>query len=210
MRADILHVLYLLAIAAEAMSGAILAMQRGMDRFGLALVGVVTALGGGSIRDVLLGHHPLVWIATPQYLLVTIAAATLASFTVRHIHRLRTTFLTVDAIGLVIFTVLGCDVGMNVSDSPIIVALAGIATGIGGGILRDLLCGAIPLVLRREMYASVAGITSIVYLGSLSCGLGSAAATALSCAIGFAMRMGAIRFGWHLKTFEGEAPTESM
>lgn len=133
MKTEIFYALYLIAIVTEAMSGAIMGMQRGMDRFGLAFVGMVTALGGGTIRDVLFGRHPLVWIAHPEYLLLTLGAATLASIVARHIHRLRMTFITVDAIGLAAFTILGCDIGMTVSTSPVIVVMAGVLTGIGGG-----------------------------------------------------------------------------
>ena len=210
MKTEIFYALYLIAIVTEAMSGAIMGMQRGMDRFGLAFVGMVTALGGGTIRDVLFGRHPLVWIAHPEYLLLTLGAATFASIVARHIHRLRMTFITVDAIGLAAFTILGCDIGMTVSTSPVIVVLAGVLTGIGGGMLRDLLCGQVPLVLRREMYASVACIAGAAYVAMLYFGVPNGVATAIGCVLGFVIRMLAVWFGWRFRTFEDEAPAEPM
>ncbi|MBN4666243.1 trimeric intracellular cation channel family protein [Pandoraea nosoerga] len=210
MKTEIFYALYLIAIVTEAMSGAIMGMQRGMDRFGLAFVGMVTALGGGTIRDVLFGRHPLVWIAHPEYLLLTLGAATLTSIIARHIHRLRMTFVTVDAIGLAAFTILGCDIGMTVSTSPVIVVLAGVLTGIGGGMLRDLLCGQVPLVLRREMYASVACIAGAMYVGMLHWGVDNGIATGIGFVAGFVIRMLAVWFGWRLRTFEDETPADPM
>ncbi|VVE89218.1 trimeric intracellular cation channel family protein [Pandoraea bronchicola] len=210
MKTEIFYALYLIAIVTEAMSGAIMGMQRGMDRFGLAFIGMVTALGGGTIRDVLFGRHPLVWIAHPEYLLLTLGAATLTSIIARHVHRLRMTFITVDAIGLAAFTILGCDIGMTVSTSPVIVVLAGVLTGIGGGMLRDLLCGQVPLVLRREMYASVACIAGAMYVAMLRLGVENGIATGICFAAGFIIRMLAVWFGWRFRTFENEAPAEPM
>lgn len=210
MKTEIFYALYLIAIVTEAMSGAIMGMQRGMDRFGLAFIGMVTALGGGTIRDVLFGRHPLVWIAHPEYLLLTLGAATLTSIVARHVHRLRMTFITVDAIGLAAFTILGCDIGMTVSTSPVIVVLAGVLTGIGGGMLRDLLCGQVPLVLCREMYASVACIAGAMYVVMLRLGVENGIATGICFAAGFTIRMLAVWFGWRFRTFENETPAEPM
>jgi len=94
---ELLHTIYLIAITAEAMSGAIMGMRRGMDLFGICLLGTVTALGGGTARDVLLGHYPVGWIAHPEYLTFTIGAAIVTGFIARHLHHLRMVFLLVDA-----------------------------------------------------------------------------------------------------------------
>ena len=99
----------------------------------------MTALGGGTVRDVLLGHYPLGWIAHPEYLVITLVAATVASWAARHVTRMKTLFVTVDAIGLAAFTIIGCDVGASTGTAPIIVVLAGAITGVCGGMLRDLL-----------------------------------------------------------------------
>ncbi|MCA8413797.1 MAG: trimeric intracellular cation channel family protein [Burkholderia multivorans] len=202
-----MHTLYLIAIIAEAMSGALMGMRRGMDRFGLALVGAVTALGGGTVRDVLLGHYPLGWIAHPQYLVITLVAATVASRIARHVARMRTLFVTVDALGLAAFTIIGCDVGASTGAAPIIVVLAGAITGVCGGMLRDLLCNEMPLILSRELYASVAFFTGALYVALQHVGIDARVATVVALAAGFAMRMLAVRFGWEMRTF-GAADVE--
>ncbi|KVO85727.1 trimeric intracellular cation channel family protein [Burkholderia ubonensis] len=196
-----MHTLYLIAIVAEAMSGALMGMRRGMDRFGLALVGAVTALGGGTVRDVLLGHYPLGWIAHPEYLVITLAAATFASWAARRLARMRTLFVTVDAVGLAAFTIIGCDIGATTGSAPVIVVLAGAITGVCGGMLRDLLCNEMPLILREELYASVAFCTGALYVGMQYLGIGADVATMAALAAGFAMRMPAVRLGWKMRTF---------
>ncbi|KVU37997.1 hypothetical protein WK66_27015 [Burkholderia ubonensis] len=196
-----MHTLYLIAIVAEAMSGALMGMRRGMDRFGLALVGAVTALGGGTVRDVLLGHYPLGWIAHPEYLVITLAAATFASWAARRLARMRTLFVTVDAVGLAAFTIIGCDIGAKTGSASIIVVLAGAITGVCGGMLRDLLCNEMPLILREELYASVAFCTGALYVGMQYLRIGADVATVAALAAGFAMRMLAVRLGWKMRTF---------
>jgi uncharacterized membrane protein YeiH len=200
----LLHSIYLIAIVAEAMSGAIMGMRRNMDLFGLCLIGSVTALGGGSIRDMLLGHYPLGWIAHPEYLLFTIGAAIATAMVARFLHHLRTVFLLVDALGLVAFSVIGCDIALASGMHLGIVVLAGMVTGIFGGLLRDILCNQIPLVLQRELYATVALFTGVIYVGLL--GLNVERALALLSAIisGFLFRMLAMRFHWRLPKFNGD------
>ena len=148
-----MHTLYLIAIVAEAMSGALMGMRRGMDRFGLALVGAVTALGGGTVRDVLLGHYPLGWIAHPEYLVITLVAATVASWVARHVARMKTLFVTVDAIGLAAFTIIGCDIGASTGSAPIILVLAGAIPGVCGRTLGALLFHEMPLHRRAALSA---------------------------------------------------------
>ena len=104
---DMLSFIYLVAIAAEAASGAIMGMRRNMDLFGLCFIGTVTALGGGSVRDMLLGHYPLGWVAHPEYLAFTIGAAVAAAALARQAYRVKGAFLLLDAMGLVAFTVIG-------------------------------------------------------------------------------------------------------
>jgi uncharacterized membrane protein YeiH len=132
----LLYTIYLVAIVAEAMSGAIMGMRRGMDLFGICMIGTVTALGGGTIRDVLLGHYPLGWIAHPEYLLFMVGAAVVTAVVARYLHHLRTVFLLVDGLGLVAFCVIGCDIAMSAKMHPAIVVLAGMITGVFGGLLR--------------------------------------------------------------------------
>jgi uncharacterized membrane protein YeiH len=112
------HTLYLTAIVAEAMSSALMGMHRGMDRFGLCLVGTVTALGGGTLRDVLLGHYPLAWISHPDYVLITITATASAAARARWLRHLQSLFVSVDALGLIALTIIGCTFAGSLRSSP--------------------------------------------------------------------------------------------
>jgi uncharacterized membrane protein YeiH len=200
----LLYVIYLIAITAEAMSGAIMGMRRGMDLFGISLLGTVTALGGGTARDLLLGHYPVGWIEHPEYLSFTIGAAIVTAFIARQMHHLRKIFLIVDGLGLVAFTVIGCDVAMSMEAHPSIVVLAGVITGIFGGLLRDMLCTEVPMVLRRELYATVALFTGVLYVALLWLGVDTQVAPLVALASGFLLRMLAIRFGWRLPQYDAE------
>src|SRR6202163_901485 len=137
----VLHVLSLVALAAQAMTAALAAGKRSMDWVGVCMLGCITALGGGTIRDVLLGHYPLVWVEHPSYLLLTAGAALATILIARLVHRLNTAFLVLDAIGLVVFTMAGCDVAWQIDTSLplVIVVVAGMITGCTGGVLRDIL-----------------------------------------------------------------------
>jgi len=199
----LLHTIYLIAIVAEAMSGAIMGMRRDMDLFGICVVGTITALGGGTIRDILLGNYPLGWIAHPQYLLFTIGAAIVTAMVARFLHHLRSVFLVVDGLGLVAFSVIGCDIARANDMAPGIVILAGMITGVFGGLLRDVLCNEIPLVLQRELYATIALFTGALYAGLLWCNVDAAIAPLVAIGSGFLFRLLAMRFHWKLPSFNG-------
>lgn len=199
----LLHYIYLLAICAEAVSGALMGMRRDMDIFGICLIGTVAALGGGTVRDLLIGHYPLGWVAHPEYLAFTICAAIVAAVAARRLHHFKSAFLVVDALGLVAFTIIGCDIARSFGTfHPSIVVIMGMVTGIFGGLLRDVLCNEIPLVLRREIYASVSLLTGAVYEGLLHIAIDARVATLGSLLLGFSVRLLAIRFHWELPRVE--------
>src|ERR1700712_1574460 len=161
----VLHLLSLLALGAQAITAALAAGRRSMDWVGVCMLGCITALGGGTIRDVLLGHYPLVWVQHPSYLLLTAGAALITILIARSVHRLNTAFLVLDAIGLVVFTMIGCDVARQVDPSLplVIVVVSGMITGCAGGVLRDILCNDVPLLFRAELYASISIVTGLFY-----------------------------------------------
>jgi len=201
----LLHYIYLMAICAEAASGALMGIRRDMDIFGLCLIGTVAALGGGSVRDILIGHYPLSWVAHPQYLAFTVCAAIVAAVGARALHRFKSAFLVVDALGLVAFTIIGCDIARSfASFHPAIVVILGMITGVFGGLLRDVLCNQIPLVLRREIYASVSLLTGMLYMGLLSLALDVRIATLGALLVGFTLRLLAIRFEWQLPRMDSK------
>ena len=166
--------------------------------------GTVTALGGGSVRDMLLGHYPLGWVAHPEYLAFTIGAAVAAAALARQAYRVKGAFLLLDAMGLVAFTVIGCNIAAEAGVHVVIVVLMGLITGIFGGLLRDVLCNQVPLVLRRDLYASVSLVTGVIYVGLQQGGMAQGQAMLAALVVGFAMRMLAIRFNWALPVFKAE------
>ncbi|WP_020655763.1 trimeric intracellular cation channel family protein [Massilia niastensis] len=202
----LLYIIYLIAISAEAASGALMGMRRRMDLFGIAVLGTVTALGGGSIRDMLLGHYPLGWVAHPEYLLFTTGAAIAAALLARLVHRLKSAFLLLDALGLVAFSVIGCDIAATTGAHVAVVILMGMITGIAGGLLRDVLCNQVPLVLRRDLYATVALVTGALYMGLLHLELGQNLATIVALGVGFSLRLVAIRLALALPVLEADTP----
>jgi uncharacterized membrane protein YeiH len=199
----VLHALSLVALAAQAMTAALSAGKRSMDWAGVSMLGCVTALGGGTIRDVLLGHYPLVWVQHPSYLLLTAGAALVTILIARVVHRLNTAFLVLDAIGLVVFTMAGCDVAWQVDPSLplVIVVVAGMITGCAGGVLRDILCNDVPLLFRAELYASVSIVTGLFYSTGFGLKLNDELWTALTFVLGLSLRLLAIRYKWEMPKF---------
>ncbi|WP_459206858.1 trimeric intracellular cation channel family protein [Pseudomonas sp. MLB6B] len=196
-----LLMLYLIAITAEAMTGALSAGRRGMDWFGVVLIACVTALGGGSVRDVLLGHYPLTWVKHPEYLVLTSLAAILTMFIAPLMRRLRTLFLVLDALGLVAFTLIGCMTALEMGQGMLVASISGVITGVFGGILRDIFCNDIPLVFRRELYASVSFAAAWFYLGCVYFQVPAEQSMLLTLFGGFLLRLLAIRFHWEMPKF---------
>lgn len=197
----LLHTLYLVAIVAEAMTAALAAGRRDMDWMGVCIIACVTALGGGSLRDVLLGHYPLTWVAHPEYLGMTAGAAILTALAAPLMRRLRRLFLWLDAVGLVAFTIIGCKVAQQMQLPVSIVLISGMITGCAGGVLRDVLCNDVPLLFRKELYASVSLVTGGLYVGLLAGGLSSNVAVPMALLVGLAFRLLALRFNWQMPRF---------
>jgi uncharacterized membrane protein YeiH len=197
----LLQVIYLIAIVAEAMTAALAAGRRSMDWIGVCLLGCVTALGGGSTRDVLLGHYPLSWVAHPSYLGMTAAAAIATIVAARWMRHLRRIFLFLDAVGLVVFTIIGCNVAMELGLSGFVVIVSGMITGCVGGVLRDVLCNDVPPLFRRELYASVSVMAGGLYVGGLAAGLPHDLVAAAAMIVGLALRLLAIRHEWNMPQF---------
>ena len=166
-----LIVIYLIAITVEAMSGALAAGRRNMDIFGVAVIAFVTALGGGTIRDLILGHFPIRWTQHPEYIVLVISAGLLTTVIARYMHHLKRVFLVLDAMGLIAFSLIGCSVALAMDYSIIVAIMAGMMTGICGGMLRDVLCNQVPLVLRRELYASVSLVVCALFIGLRELGI---------------------------------------
>lgn len=197
----LLFVLYMTALAASAMTGALAAGRRSMDWVGVLMLAAVTALGGGTMRDVLLGHYPLSWVAEPWLLGVTSGAALLTVMVARYLHHLKNTFLVLDAIGLVVTTIIGCDVASQMGQPVSIIVLSGMITGCVGGVLRDVLCNQVPLLFSSELYASVSVLVGAIYVGGRELGIDHDLVTLAAVTAGLTLRLLAVRYAWGMPKF---------
>src|SRR4051794_11269943 len=198
-----LYVLSLLGVAVFAASGALAAGRKGFDWVGVVVIAAVTAIGGGTIRDVLLDRHPIFWIADPLQLVVILAAAALTLVYVRFRKPPWTALLVADALGLALFSISGARIAEERGLPGIIVVVMGTITGSAGGVLRDILSGEVPLLLRHtELYATaaIAGITA--YLLAERAGLAPTAASLLGMAVIAAIRFAAILWRLRLPVFQ--------
>lgn len=161
----ILHIIELLGVAVFAVSGALAAGRRSLDLLGVVVIATVTATGGGTLRDLLLDRSPVFWIGDTTYLYVCIAAALLTVIYARYRHPPERLILIADALGLALFSVSGAQIAENAGYGGIVVVIMGTLTGAAGGMLRDVLCAEIPLILRRgRIYATAAIAGVVVYL----------------------------------------------
>lgn len=199
-----LTIVYLIAITAEAMSGALAAGRRKLDIFGVTVIAFVTALGGGTIRDLILGRFPIGWTQHPEFVYVVVSAGLLTTIIAPFIKRLKRLFLVLDAMGLIAFSLIGCTVAMQMGYPIVVVIMSGMITGIFGGVLRDVLCAQVPVVFQRELYASVSLIVCVLYLSLDALGIDNDLNVALSFAIGLTLRLLAIWRKWQLPIFSSE------
>ncbi|MBB6013724.1 trimeric intracellular cation channel family protein [Aquamicrobium lusatiense] len=188
-------------VAVFAATGALSASRKQMDIISFMFLAGVTGVGGGTFRDLVL-DVPVFWIANHDYILVCAAVAVLVFFTAHRVESRYKLLLWLDAIGLAAFAVMGAAKGLAVTGSPVVAIIMGMLTATFGGILRDVLAGEQSVLLRPEVYVSAALMGAGVYtLGDL------AGFAPLICQLGgfiaaFAVRGGAIRFGWHIPAYK--------
>jgi uncharacterized membrane protein YeiH len=199
-----LYLLDLFGVLVFAISGALVAGRCGMDVFGVLVVSAVTAIGGGTIRDVLLDRHPVFWIDDPTYLAVIVLAAAAVVTYARLFPVPEGSLLIADAFGLAVFTAIGARVAEEAGVSATIVVLMGVITGVAGGVVRDLLCGRVPLILRTDLYASASFSGALAYVFLSAANLGGLVVP-VTVAVVFAVRLAAIRYHLRLPAFPVKA-----
>lgn len=147
-----------------AISGALAMRDKNPDWFGAAFTGFITAIGGGTLRDIMLGSYPLVWIGDIHFLYAVIAGVLTAILFHRQLGALRKTFLLFDTLGIAFFTILGTEKAMWMGVKPEIAAIMGMFTAVMGGVIRDTLANELPVLLRREIYATACLAGASLYL----------------------------------------------
>ena len=202
----LMFVLELIGAAAFAVSGAMAAIKNRADIFGVIFLAVTTALGGGVIRDVLLGNLPPKMFVSYAYFSVSVIAAVVvfADAYIRrekyilHRDRLDAVNNIFDAVGLAVFTISGMNTSMAVSDNVLLILILGMATGVGGGMLRDVLIDAMPKVLRKRIYAVASIVGAIGYYLLLRFGVDQTVSTIIITVLITALRILATVFKWNM------------
>lgn len=197
----ILQVLDLLGVAVFAASGTLAAGRKGLDLLGVVVVAAVTAIGGGTLRDLLM-DRPVFWIADTSYLWVILGAALATVAWSYRFRPPRDSLAVADALGLGLFAVGGAQVAEAAGLAGIVVVLLGTMTGAAGGVIRDVLTNEVPMILRRgELYASAAIAGTTLYLLLQDAGMARPAAALLGMGTTVALRTAAIVWGLRLPTF---------
>lgn len=194
----LIAVLDLIGIFVFALSGAVLGAQRRMDLFGILVLGFLTAVSGGVIRDVLIGAVPPAAIANWHALAISVAAGLIAFRFTEWISRLRSPVQLFDAMGLGVFAVTGTEKALEFGLTPIMAAMLGMVSGIGGGMVRDVLTAQVPLVLRSEIYAVAALAGAAVVVGGRALELPTTITTLSAIGLCVFLRMMGIYRGWNL------------
>jgi uncharacterized membrane protein YeiH len=191
-----IYLLDLCAVAVCAITATLEARRRELDWFGVVVIAVIAGIGGGTLRDILLGRLPVYWIHDPIYVVVGMSAATIAFFLGRRLRLPKNFFLIPDAIGLALFTVIGTSIAMKLGTPWLIAALMGVITGVFGGVIRDILCNEIPLIFRTDIYATASLIGALLLIVLDSYRINHNLAIVLSMTTIIIIRLVAIR--WHI------------
>lgn len=197
----LIYLLDLIGTFVFAISGVLTAAKQKFDIFGAAVIAFVTAVGGGTIRDLLINSHPIGWMKDLNYLYIILLAIPISFFFRPYIQRLRRTLFLFDTIGIGLFTVLGIQKTLALGLSPIIAVLMGTVSAVFGGVVRDTLCNEVPLIFRKEIYATACIAGGVVYIGLshfIAQGQLLVFCTALFIII---MRLLAVHYKWALPSF---------
>jgi uncharacterized membrane protein YeiH len=196
------YLLDLTGVAVFAVSGAIAAGRRAMDLIGVMALAVVTAIGGGTIRDILLSRHPIFWLADPAYLIVIVAAALITVAYARWRPVPRATLLVADALGLAVFSVIGAQIAEASGLPAVSCVLLGTVTGTAGGVVRDVLSAEVPLLFRGgNLYATAAMVGTTTYFLLERAGVPRVLASQAGMIVCAGLRFAAIWWRLQLPTF---------
>jgi len=191
----------LAGVAVFAISGALAAGRKRMDLFGVVVLACVTALGGGTARDLTLGAYPVFWVADPRYVFVAVAGAIVTFVAVRRWRLPQGLLLLADAFGLALFTVIGAERALAHGASGPVAVIMAVVTGVVGGMLRDVLVREIPFICRSELYATASLCGAVVFVAFAQGPPPLGLAVAASFVVTLGLRLAAIRWGLSLPSW---------
>lgn len=197
------YLIDIIGTMAFAVSGALTAMNKKLDPFGVFVIAFVTSVGGGTLRDVLIGRTPVGWMRDLNYVYCIIAGFFLSVIFRKKLDRLRVSLFLFDTIGLGVFTLIGIERGISKGLHPVICVALGTMTACFGGVIRDILCNEIPVIFRREIYATLCIAGGIVFFVLRdNFGIDTEALYVIVPAIIIALRLMAVRYKWYLAPLE--------
>ncbi|MBO9122273.1 MULTISPECIES: trimeric intracellular cation channel family protein [unclassified Rhizobium] len=200
-------------VALFAATGALAASRKQLDLIGFLFFAVITGIGGGTVRDIVLGRVPVFWVLNPTYILVCCAAGVLVFFTAHMVESRYRLLIWLDAVGLSAYCAMGAAKGLAATGSPTIAIVTGTLTATFGGVLRDLVANEPSVLLRPEIYISAALVGAAIFTGANEFGLPLYAASAAGVLAAFAVRGGALYYGWTFPTYKakpGRHPDDVM
>lgn len=193
-----LYFIDILGTMVFAISGALAGRDKKLDFFGIAAVGLITAIGGGTVRDVLLGSTPVGWMNNLIYLIMIGAGILISLLFGKAVLRLRRTFFMFDTIGIAVFTVLGLQKALTFGVHPVIAIMMGMVSAVFGGVIRDIVCNEIPLIFRKEIYALTCLCGGILYMAMLYFKVSQGICILVTVVFIATFRVLAVKFRWQL------------
>jgi len=190
-------------VAVFAATGALAASRKQLDIVGFLFLASITGVGGGTLRDILLGKLPVFWVADPGYVAVTIAVGAILYFAAPLVEYRYRLLLWLDAIGLAAYCVLGAALGLAAGAPALVAVVTGVMTATFGGLLRDVVAGEPSVLMRREIYVTAALAGAATFVGLATAGLEPPLAAGIAALLAFSIRGGAIAFGWTLPGYRG-------
>ncbi|WP_299800895.1 trimeric intracellular cation channel family protein [uncultured Maribacter sp.] len=184
----------ILGTIAFAISGVLVAMDKRLDAFGVFIIAFVTAVGGGTLRDLLIGIKPVGWLNAPMHLLIIVITVLLAIIFVKQLKYVRKSLFLFDTIGIGLYTMVGIEKGLAADLLPVMCIALGTITACFGGVIRDILCNEIPVIFRKEIYATVCILGGLVYFLLIQFPIQNTIAYSMAIVTIIIMRVLAVRF----------------
>ena len=209
MELSLFNILDILGTIAFAISGALSAMNRRLDLFGIFIIAFVTAIGGGTVRDILIGSTPVMWMENTLYIYLIGVVTILAIIFRNKLNYLKKSLFLFDTIGLGVFTITGVETGIQNDLDPIVSVALGAMTGTFGGVIRDILCNEIPVIFRKEIYATACLIGALAYVILYDLGVASDLIYIVTSLTVISIRLVVVKYHLTLPSFYPTSPESS-